>query len=185
MRIIYNLFQSSKIEIKYELSSNEQLKFELKQFLKISFDSQDYKSHIYILGVFPAFSRLCPEDIMNCEVFSYLVNTELVSIWAKDDELSFLFTPIYVALTSLVGISIPLINQEILQLLTSLCTETFKKLKTSQSESLAWRLTTIYILLFEMCLISNDLFEKIKTLIKDDETWLDFINQSKSVILMN
>lgn len=61
-----------------------------------------------------------------------------MAIKSKEDELSFLFTPIYVALTSLVQISVPLINEESLQLLVSFCVATFVKLKSSSSESLAW-----------------------------------------------
>lgn len=119
LRIIYNLLQSSHQVIKNEMSSDQKLKIELKQMIKLSIDRTDYKSHIYLLGIFSALSKLCPNDIMLCEVFNYLISIELTLIKSKQQELSFLYSPVYVDLTSFLQSSIPLLNEDHFKLLIS------------------------------------------------------------------
>ena len=105
---------------------------EFKQFIKICFERQDFKSHIYVLGIIPAIAKLCPEDFSLCELFNYLIINEFEVLKSTQD-LSFILTPFYVALTSLVPLSIPLLKLEHVEQLCEITNKTYSNCKSSNS----------------------------------------------------
>ena len=122
MRSLFHIFQgSSKCHenIKQELIRNDYFKWEFKGFIKISFDKQDFKSHIYCLGLIPSFATSAPDDLILCEIYTYLMNEEILKIESMKEELSFVYSPFYVALWMLVSHCVPLISDEHIKLLTN------------------------------------------------------------------
>ena len=55
--------------------------------------------------------------MINCEIFNFLIGTEVDAVKVKEDELGFLFTPIWVALSAL--LTIPLIKETHVELLAN------------------------------------------------------------------
>jgi len=122
MRILFHIFlgtTKSHEVIKQELVWNDHFKWEFKGFIKISFEKQDFKSHIYCLGLLPSLITTAPEDLILCEIYTYLMNDEMIKIEAKKEDLSFVFSPLYVALWMLVPHCVPMITEEHISVLMS------------------------------------------------------------------